>query len=92
MRAEYAAIYEQNNDVVRIVYEQTKLFDPTRPCIDTSGNYHVETDIFDVHDYEQNPEIFKEHYDKLMTENISEWTVFVLSCSQRKPLVFTQEV
>ena len=29
---------------------------------------------------------------KLMTENISEWTVFVLSCSQRKPLVFTQEV
>ena len=26
------------------------------------------TDIFCVHDYEQNPEIFKEHYDKLMTE------------------------
>lgn len=42
--------------------------DPTRPCIDTSGNYHVATDIFCVHDYEQNPEIFKEHYDKLMTE------------------------
>lgn len=28
---------------------------------------------------------------KLMTENISEWAVFVLSCSQRKS-VFTQEV
>lgn len=48
--------------------EQRKRLDPTRPCIDTSGNYHVATDIFCVHDYEQNPEIFKEHYDKLMTE------------------------
>ena len=60
---------EQNNDVVRIVYEQTKLFDPTRPCVDTSGNYHVKTDIYDVHDYQQDPAIFKENYDKLVTEN-----------------------
>ena len=58
----------QNNEVLRIVYEETKLLDPTRPCIDTSGNYHVVTDIFDVHDYEQNPEIFKANYDKLFTE------------------------
>ena len=60
---------EQNNDVVRIVYEQTKLLDPTRPCVDTSGNYHVKTDIYDVHDYQQDPAIFKENYDKLVTEN-----------------------
>ena len=60
---------EQNNDVVRIVYEQTKLLDPTRPCVDTSGNYHVKTDIYDVHDYQQDPAIFKENYDKLFTEN-----------------------
>ncbi|MBE6982107.1 MAG: beta-galactosidase [Ruminococcaceae bacterium] len=60
---------EQNNDVIRIVYEQTKLLDPTRPCVDTSGNYHVKTDIYDVHDYEQNPEVFKDNYDKLVTEN-----------------------
>ena len=59
----------QNNELLRIVYEQTKLADPTRPCIDTSGNFHVVTDIYDVHDYEQNPEIFKEHYDALVTEN-----------------------
>ena len=58
----------QNNALLRIVYEQTKLADPTRPCIDTSGNYHVVTDIYDVHDYEQNPAIFKENYDKLFTE------------------------
>lgn len=44
--------------------------DKTRPCIDTSGNYHVETDIFDVHDYEQNVEKFKADYDKLFTENV----------------------
>ena len=59
---------EQNNDVIRIIYEQTKLADPTRPCVDTSGNYHVKTDIYDVHDYEQDPAVFKENYDKLMTE------------------------
>ena len=41
---------------------------PTRPCVDTSGNYHVKTDIYDVHDYEQDPAIFKANYDKLMTE------------------------
>ena len=60
----------QCNDLLRIVYEETKRSDPTRPCIDTSGNFHVITDIFDVHDYEQNPEIFKANYDKLPNEGI----------------------
>lgn len=46
----------QNNDIIETVYRETKLWDPTRPCIDTSGNYHVATDIFDVHTYIQNPE------------------------------------
>jgi len=55
----------QDNEYLRIVYEQTKLLDPTRPCIDTSGNYHVITDIYDTHDYEQNPAVYKEHYDAL---------------------------
>lgn len=58
----------QDPAFLRMVYEQTKLADPTRPCIDTSGNYHVVTDVFDVHDYDQNPESFKEHYDHLFTE------------------------
>ena len=61
---------EQDNDVLRIVYRTVKAMDKTRPCIDTSGNYHVETDIFDVHDYEQNVEKFKADYDKLFTENV----------------------
>jgi len=53
----------QIDDVLRTVYLATKAADPTRPCIDTSGNFHVVTDIFDTHDYEQNVAIFKEHYD-----------------------------
>lgn len=48
----------QDDRIIETVYRQTKLYDPTRPCIDTSGHYHVATDIFDVHDYEQNPEVF----------------------------------
>ncbi|MBQ7153107.1 MAG: beta-galactosidase [Clostridia bacterium] len=47
----------QHNDVLAMVYEVTKAVDPSRPCIDTSGNYHVDniTDIYDVHDYEGDP-------------------------------------
>ena len=59
----------QWNELLRMVYRTTKALDPTRPCIDTSGNFHVETDIYDVHNYEQNPETFKAEYDKLMTDN-----------------------
>lgn len=43
---------------VALVYRMTKLLDPTRPCIDTSGCYHVETDIFDTHEYNQDPQAF----------------------------------
>lgn len=56
---------KQNNDVLRIVYEVTKKMDPTRPVIDTSGNFHVVTDIFDIHDYDQNPETFKKRYEPM---------------------------
>ena len=50
----------QYDPFLAAVYRATKTADPTRPCIDTSGNYHVETDIFDVHDYEQDPAVMKE--------------------------------
>ncbi|MBO3803992.1 MAG: beta-galactosidase [Candidatus Brockarchaeota archaeon] len=51
-------------DFVRRVVKVTKLIDPTRPVIDSSGYVHVETDIFDVHDYEQDPEVFRSHYER----------------------------
>ena len=54
---------KQDDDLLRIVYRMTKQYDTTRPCIDTSGNYHVETDIYDLHDYEQDPEGFAGHYE-----------------------------
>ena len=63
---------KQYDDVLRMVYRTTKAIDPTRPCIDTSGNFHVETDIFDVHDYDQNPETFTARYNRLMTEGVLE--------------------
>jgi len=50
---------------VRAAYTETKRFDPVRPCVDTSGLYHVVTDIFDVHDYEQDHEVFGARYDDL---------------------------
>ena len=57
----------QDDALLRIVYEETKRYDPTRPCIDTSGNFHVVTDIYDLHDYDQNPETFKARYDAAVT-------------------------
>ncbi len=52
----------QNDEVLRTLYRMTRRIDPTRPCIDTSGNYHVETDIFDIHDYIQDPAVFAKGY------------------------------
>lgn len=56
---------KQDDRVLQAAYLATKAADNTRPCIDTSGNYHVMTDIYDVHDYDQDPETFKTHYDEL---------------------------
>ncbi len=61
---------KQYDDMLALVYKATKAADPTRPCIDTSGNYHVLTDIYDLHDYEQNPEIFASHYEPLGKSNV----------------------
>ncbi len=55
---------QQHDDLLAIVYQMTKLFDTTRPCIDTSGNFHVATDIYDMHDYEQDPTAFAATYEE----------------------------
>ena len=60
---------KQFDELLATVYKATKAADPTRPCIDTSGNYHVLTDIYDLHDYEQDPEIFAEHYKEVGKSN-----------------------
>lgn len=50
----------QLDDVTRGMWLATKLADATRPVLDTSGYAHRvrESDIYDSHDYEQNPEKF----------------------------------
>ena len=60
---------EQDPDFVRLVYNETKRCDPSRPCIDASGWTHVKTDIYDVHDYTQSPEQMHERYDALYKED-----------------------
>ena len=47
-----------------LIHQVTKALDPTRPCIDTSGNFHTVTDIFDTHEYEQDVAIFDSFYGK----------------------------
>lgn len=61
---------KQKDEVPEMIYRTTKLMDTTRPCIDTSGNFHVITDIFDFHDYCQDVEDFKGYYDLLEKEDI----------------------
>jgi len=55
----------QIDDTIAIVYQMTKAIDSTRPCIDTSGNFHVKTDIFDLHNYDQDPDVFKAAYESM---------------------------
>jgi len=55
----------QNPELLRLIYRVTKGIDHTRPVIDTSGYVHVETDLYDVHCYDQNPESFAERFQPL---------------------------
>ena len=57
----------QDDEVLRQVYLVTKAIDPTRPVIDTSGNFHVVTDIFDIHDYEQDVAKFAAKFEDMRT-------------------------
>ncbi len=43
-------------DVVRRFAAVTRRLDPTRPVVDNSGWGHVDTDVVDVHDYDQDPD------------------------------------
>lgn len=61
---------KQFDPSISMIYDVTKAIDSTRPCIDTSGWFHVKTDIYCVHTYNQNPVSFKENFDRLMTENV----------------------
>ena len=63
---------QQDNGLIREIYNYTKTIDPVRPCIDTSGNYHVVTDIYDIHDYNQNVEVYRKRYAEITDTEIFE--------------------
>lgn len=42
------------------LYDITKSLDPTRPVHDVSGGVHIKTDIWSIHNYEQDPARLKE--------------------------------
>jgi beta-galactosidase/beta-glucuronidase len=50
------------SDVTLGVFLAAKALDTTRPVLDTSGYSHrvLETDVYDCHDYEQDPEKFRQ--------------------------------
>ncbi len=54
--------YEAYSRSVRSLYALAHALDPTRPVNTTSGYVHVITDVFTVHDYDQDPEAFGERY------------------------------
>ena len=55
-------VQQQDDRVIKMVYDLTKSLDSTRPVIDTSGYVHVVTDVYDIHHYEQDPVKFAEYY------------------------------
>lgn len=61
---------KQRDENLAVTYLVTKQLDPTRACIDTSGNYHVMTDIFDLHDYDQNTDNFQARYQPFQKDGI----------------------
>ena len=56
------------DEVTVAMFAATKAIDPTRPVLDASGYAHrVPTaDVYDAHDYDQNPATFRERHDGLL--------------------------
>jgi len=59
-----------HDDVMRAMFLAAKLYDPTRPVLDISGYAHglTESDVYDGHDYDQDPATFKARHDGLLAD------------------------
>ena len=63
---------KEKNALISSIYKLTKRLDPTRPCIDTSGNHRVISEIYDIHHYNQSITYFPsvwETFTNLIKEN-----------------------
>jgi len=69
----------QEDRVLSGIYLATKAVDSTRPVVDTSGNWHVITDIYDVHNYEQDAVKFASY------ANQEDWYLLYDQCTVRQP-------
>jgi len=58
-----AAVPEIHRRALSETVELTRHLDPSRPINDSSGYVHVQTDIYTVHDYQQDPEVFRAKYE-----------------------------
>lgn len=54
--------HTRDRRLLHMLYNMTKAIDPSRPVIDTSGYFHVITDIYDVHNYQQDTEQFAKDF------------------------------
>ena len=72
------------DDVTRGMFLAAKAMDTTRPVLDASGYAHRvrEADVYDSHDYEQDPGIFKARHDGIL-----EGRPFVNGSRERPPSV-----
>ena len=59
------------DDVTRGMYLATKAMDQTRPVLDASGYSHrvIEADVYDSHDYLQDPDLFRQRHAGLAEDN-----------------------
>lgn len=63
----------QDDELVKDVYRITRNIDWSRPVIDTSGYIHVETDIYDCHNYKQNPDELKKDFEPFLHDDRMAW-------------------
>lgn len=61
-----------HDDVMQGMFLATKLYDPTRPVLDVSGYSHriADSDIYDCHDYTQDPQKFADRYSNITDQTI----------------------
>ena len=55
----------QSNEFIELVYDLTHAIDPTRPVVTNSGSFPCRSDLYDIHDYEQDPETFRANYSRI---------------------------
>ncbi len=75
----------QNRDALKALVNTVRALDPTRPIIDASGWTHVQTDIFDIHDYEQDAALLAEKY-RLLEANTAAFSPLAVG----KPLILSE--